>query len=275
MKKVCILIGLIFLAITSVGCKKEEDKITKENTFNQNTIDNVLPMLDSIMLYMSEHDSYYDIQDNECYWNILWYVLVLYEYDNKDCIVTDYTISIPKELVISYAKMLYYDEKLPETDGLEFVKYDEKSDMYEFNLGDRSDTFMEVINYKQSDNGDIDIFTKLCSYEDESIIATCEFVLTLNSEESSYTIEQIAFLMGDEQIVFGKISDFSNNEITITYNDMNFTYKCTGDIRNKLKEKNKDEYIKIRIKNDEVIEDLSNEPIIIIPNDYNIRKRKD
>lgn len=273
MKNKILLIVMAFSLIFSIsGCGNKTNETTNEQVEVKNekiehiidtkaeekTID-VVPLLNATMIYMYENNGVYSVQNEDCYWGILQRMFSLYDLEE--------TNNISSERVKEYGDIICYFDELPSVDGLEYVRY--KDDVYSFTEYKNDNLKCETVYMYEDEVGNIDTTIRLYD-KNNNLLSEADFSLeklikdTYEDDEICYTIKMIEYYKEGSRMVIGSIKEISLEEITILSGnrEFNLTY-LDGEIVRELKDMQEGNFIMVLTKNDVIIENHSNEPLVL------------
>lgn len=136
-----------------------------DSIYNQDYIDNMMPVLDSLTRFMVENETPYNPNDKEVFWTALSYIIN--NYGTSHPFVESYpdgTIVAKRQVVQEYASAMFYDynDLLEIPDSLEgFVTYDKDYDAYSFAGSDRSESEVSIVDSTDNKDGTITVTTSL------------------------------------------------------------------------------------------------------------------
>lgn len=146
------------------------------------SIQNMLPPMDSIMLCATENGIEYNAENPDTFWTLMYYLVVNHGYGNPLAEFAGGDLKIGSRAVFEYAAAMFEIEKMPDIPAsrAEIIKYDEKEDAYYFMLSDRGLSDSEIVSFEKNADGSYDVIARLYDVEEGGTISTAKFHLVKN-----------------------------------------------------------------------------------------------
>ena len=259
-KKTILVMTLCVLLFVLIGCgentkiKNNEQtnfEIIKENTnlisVSENDINDIIPILHSVSLYMYENNVLYDIQDKECYWGVLQRAFSIYDIGKRkgdEIIVSD-------DVVKKYADIMYDFNEAPSANGLSYINVDKN---YEFKIYDNS-TKCVVSYINEDDIGNLVITIRLYDKNNELLNEVDYELEKYEDGDVKFSIKMLEHYQTGSRMVIGNIKEFLDNEIVIDSYGRDFILKYDNNILKGDLEKNEvGDLVMLETKEDVILE---------------------
>ncbi len=172
MKKLLALlltVSMMFAGISAACAQEDED------------VQAMLPVLDSVLRAMVELDCDYQPRDSAYFWAVLSMLAVNWGMDHLLCEIEENELRVPRQVMQEYAAAAFfdYDDLLPVEDGGFSVRYDEGMDAYYLGLGDAGDSYTEIAGVSQLEDGQTQVEVTLKA-GDGALLYTMEALLVPN-----------------------------------------------------------------------------------------------
>lgn len=160
MKKLLALLLTVTMLLGGVSAWAQED---------EDEVQAMLPVLDSVMRAMVEMDCSYQPQDSAYFWMVLSLLAVNWGQDNLLCEIEENELKVPRQVMQEYASAAFldYDDLLPIPAESEtaMVRYDEAWDAYYVGLGDVGDSYTQIASVSQLEDGSTQVEVTMGSYD--------------------------------------------------------------------------------------------------------------
>ena len=150
-------------------------------------LDGIQLPIHALVLSMTEHEQYYDIQSPDFVWNGLYYALSMYGLADDRAQLTQDALLLPSESVHDFARALFAQlEYLPPIPAqlTAFVSYEAATDTYRLSLGDFALTQPQLGTLTPQADGSSILEGALTALEDGTPL--CLFRITLLENDTMF-----------------------------------------------------------------------------------------
>lgn len=154
--------------------------------------ENMLMLMDSLNMCMLEMNCTYDITNTGFFWNAINYTIMTYPEvpgcDSEEMLIwaDDYSsVKVHADLIKVYAEGLFADFKeLPAVPAGSIVTAADTAGYYNLSVGDRGDSYGEIVTWVEKPDGSCHVEAKLVSASDDKTIVSYVYELVKNSNEN-------------------------------------------------------------------------------------------
>lgn len=227
MKKTAVYIILLVFILSAFGCSANAPTVAPSETpqptqtptpaatdepvstndsddpFTAENIDNMLPIMDSIMLSAEESGlEEHNYKNAENFW-VYFYYLCVNHFDSIGGAALDTkngVLSVPENSILELMYASFSGE--PTIPGIpsdmQIVSYNSETKSYEFSMSDRGESYPEIASYEKTDDNKIEVTVDMKFYEDNSVLYSALFTLVENTHDETQkyplSVESFKFL---------------------------------------------------------------------------------
>ncbi len=171
----------------------EEDDIVVDVSSLNGQQENMLMLMDALNICMTENGYTYDANNAEFFWKAINYTIMMYpEVPGSDLEellgwADDYScMNVHADLVDIYAEGLFASyTALPEVPEGHMVSAGDEAGYYKLSVGDRGDSYGEIVTWVETADGSCHVETKLIDAATGEAIASYVYELVENSDENA------------------------------------------------------------------------------------------
>lgn len=231
---------------------KEELEKDKEN------INIILPLLDTTTMCMKENNYEFNTKSKEFIWNELFYFVSNYNQNYDEMKIEDNYCKVNETILTKIVKSFGLSELPKYTKELSFIN--KNNNTYEFMLGDRGNSKLELVSFSKNKDNTFDVEVNLILSDDNSII--CKGFYHLKPIENAFFPFEIIDGRIEESmgnILSGQIKKWKDEHtIQILVKNELQDFQVTDDkIVKILKDKSIGDYIDFTIKNEIIVSVLN------------------
>lgn len=225
-------------------------------------INQMLPLMDSIMLCMFENNYEFNTEDVGFIWNVMAYYVgnhlinsekITFSEDNSSAIVS-------KEDVYGYMKGYIINDIHDFEEREDIFLITENQDSYSFGLGDRGLSKSEIISFSKNIDNSFDVDIKLIGLDDNSEICTASFHLENIDDETRYfpmVITNAIIQNPQPSIQIGTIVEINEENVILEINGEKKMFFFNENSKQQVKTKTVGNSIDIMIDKDIIINILN------------------
>ncbi len=281
------LCSCLVLSITGCGINKIESEIKQkeeqvENVKNEKTeteevsgeiseeekeedlqiVNDMLPLMDSVMLCILENNYDFDTTNSSFVWNVMEYYVANFLVDSENVTMSeDYSSAIVSKEDVSEYMRGYVLNSVPEFQpGEETPLITENENSYSFGLGDRGLSKSEIIGFSKNRDDSLDVDIRLMSLDDNTEICTATFRIEPINDESKYfpmVIVDVNLQMPQPVIQSGIIVEINDENIVLQVDGEKETYSMNENASNQIKTKAVGGGIDVMVEDDMIINILN------------------
>lgn len=223
-------------------------------------IDKMMPLMDSMLLCMTEGNYEFDTTNSDFVWNTMLYYIGNYLTDSEDITISeDYTTAIiSEENVNKYMRGYILNDipKFEKTENTPLITKNESS--YSFGLGDRGLSELKMVSFSRNTDNSLDVDVKLVGIDDNSDISIGSFHLEpSNNEVFPMIIVNASVQRPQPKIQSGTIVEIQDEAIILEINGEEETYSLNENSANQVQTKAVGSNIDVMIDKDAIINILN------------------
>lgn len=226
------------------------------------SINQMMPLIDSIMLCMFENNYEFDTTNSNFVWSVMVYYVGNYLSVSSETVFSeDYTSVILSKTDTSEYMKGYILNSIPKfNENGENSLITENENYYIFALGDRGLSKSKLVGFSKNTDDSFDVDIQLITLDDESEICTATFHMETINDKSKYfplVIVNATIQKPQPTIQSGTIIEMNEENILLEVNGETKTYFLNENASNQIKTKDIGRSIDVMIDSNTIINILN------------------